>query len=120
MEQEAYQETIELQLVEKEEDDLEKIKEESRRRRQAILEKYKNKKSQQPETNVKGTVMPCCFAFSCYIQLILVTSLLFCYLTLDQENIRLISCGMGSIDIKYGDLGIFLLEEVLSIALLKS
>ncbi|PIN05947.1 U4/U6-associated splicing factor PRP4 [Handroanthus impetiginosus] len=40
--QEDYQEKIALQLAEQEEDDLERIKEESRRRRQAILEKYKN------------------------------------------------------------------------------
>lgn len=54
-EQEAYQERIELQLAEQEEDDLEKIKEESRRRRQAILEKYKSQKLQeQPENKVEA------------------------------------------------------------------
>ncbi|KAL9148975.1 hypothetical protein ABFS82_12G079200 [Erythranthe guttata] len=48
--QEDYQEKIETQLAEQEEDDLERIKEESRRRKQAILEKYKNKQ-QQNETH---------------------------------------------------------------------
>ncbi|CAI9785362.1 unnamed protein product [Fraxinus pennsylvanica] len=45
-EQEDYQERIAMQLEEQEED-LERIREESRRRKQAILEKYKNKQSQQ-------------------------------------------------------------------------
>lgn len=47
--QEDYQEKIAMQLAEQEDDDLERIKEESRRRRQAILEKYKNQ-HQQLET----------------------------------------------------------------------
>ena len=51
--QEDYQEKIAVQLAEQEEDDLERIKEESRRRRQAILEKYKNKQ-QKPETHLQG------------------------------------------------------------------
>lgn len=51
--QEDYQEKIAVQLAEQEEDDLERIKEESRRRRQAILEKYKNKQ-QKPETRLQG------------------------------------------------------------------
>ncbi|KAG6410333.1 hypothetical protein SASPL_128391 [Salvia splendens] len=50
--QEDYQEKIAVQLAEQEEDDLERIKEESRRRRQAILEKYKNKQ-QKPETHLQ-------------------------------------------------------------------
>ncbi|CAM9001148.1 unnamed protein product [Rhodiola kirilowii] len=45
-EHEEYQERISLQLAEEEEDDVNRIKEESRRRRQAILEKYKNMKLQ--------------------------------------------------------------------------
>ncbi|KAG9458455.1 hypothetical protein H6P81_002963 [Aristolochia fimbriata] len=40
-EQEDYEERITLKLAEQEEEDVEKIKEESRKRRQAILEKYK-------------------------------------------------------------------------------
>ena len=36
-----------MQLAEQEEEDLNRIKEESRRRRQAILEKHKNKQLQQ-------------------------------------------------------------------------
>lgn len=51
--QEDYQEKIAVQLDEQEEDDIERIKEESRRRRQAILEKYKNKQ-QKPLTNLQG------------------------------------------------------------------
>ncbi|XP_047943642.1 serine/threonine-protein kinase prpf4B-like isoform X2 [Salvia hispanica] len=51
--QEDYQEKIAVQLAEQEEDDLERIKEESRRRRQAILEKYKNKQ-QKPETHLQA------------------------------------------------------------------
>lgn len=45
--QEDYEETETLQLAEQEEEDLNRIKEESRRRTQAILEKYKSKKLQQ-------------------------------------------------------------------------
>lgn len=54
-EQEDYQERVSLQLVEQEEEDLNRIKEESRRRRQAILEKYKTQQLQQqvePSTGV--------------------------------------------------------------------
>ncbi|KAL6571006.1 hypothetical protein OROGR_000556 [Orobanche gracilis] len=47
--QEDYQDKIVMQLAEQEEDDLERIKEESRRRRQAILEKYKSQ-CQQNDT----------------------------------------------------------------------
>ncbi|GFS44349.1 protein kinase superfamily protein [Actinidia rufa] len=56
-EQEEYRERIELQLVDQEEEDVDKIKEESRRRRQAILEKYKAHKSQEqhgPHLKDKG------------------------------------------------------------------
>ncbi|CAH9147829.1 unnamed protein product [Cuscuta epithymum] len=49
-EQEEYQEKITMQLAEQEED-TERIKEESRRRRQAILEKYKNR---QPPIQTKN------------------------------------------------------------------
>ncbi|EXB94180.1 Serine/threonine-protein kinase PRP4-like protein [Morus notabilis] len=45
--QEDFEETYTLQLVEQEEEDLNRIKEESRRRRQAILEKYKSQQLQQ-------------------------------------------------------------------------
>lgn len=44
--QEEYQERVLLQLAEQEEDDVEKIKEESRKRRQAILEKYRQQNQQ--------------------------------------------------------------------------
>ncbi|GFP96609.1 serine/threonine-protein kinase prp4 homolog [Phtheirospermum japonicum] len=56
--QEDYQDRIVMQLAEKdEEDDLERIKEESRRRRQAILEKYKNlHEEQQNETQLNAKV----------------------------------------------------------------
>eukprot|EP00252_Welwitschia_mirabilis_P011909 TRINITY_DN2648_c0_g1_i1.p1 TRINITY_DN2648_c0_g1~~TRINITY_DN2648_c0_g1_i1.p1 ORF type:complete len:1047 (+),score=254.89 TRINITY_DN2648_c0_g1_i1:971-4111(+) len=51
--QEEYQERVDMELAELEEDDVEKIKEESRKRRQAILEKYRKQKLQsddvQPE-----------------------------------------------------------------------
>ncbi|KAI7997895.1 hypothetical protein LOK49_LG10G00689 [Camellia lanceoleosa] len=46
-EQEEYQERIALQLMDGEDEDLDRIKEESRRRMQAILEKYKIQKLQQ-------------------------------------------------------------------------
>ncbi len=45
--EEEYKERIELQLAAQEEDDVERIKEESRRRRQAILEKYKQLQQQK-------------------------------------------------------------------------
>lgn len=44
-EEEDYEERVMMELVEQEEEDIDKIKEESRKRRQAILEKYK---PQQP------------------------------------------------------------------------
>ncbi|XP_047330052.1 serine/threonine-protein kinase prpf4B-like [Impatiens glandulifera] len=44
---EDYEEKVALQLADQEEDDLDRIKEESRRRMQAILEKYKAKPSHQ-------------------------------------------------------------------------
>ena len=47
VEEEDYKETIFMQPAEQEEEDLSRIKEESRRRRQAILEKYKTQQSQQ-------------------------------------------------------------------------
>lgn len=52
--QEDYQDKIVMQLAEQEEDDLERI-EESRRRKQAILEKHKNKFSQKNELNSEET-----------------------------------------------------------------
>ena len=60
-EQGDYEEGTALQLAEQEEEDLNRIKEESRRRRQAILEKYKSQQSQQPnepplEDVEKGTL----------------------------------------------------------------
>ncbi|GMH27515.1 hypothetical protein Nepgr_029358 [Nepenthes gracilis] len=45
--QEDYQERVELKLAEQEEEDLNRIKEESRRRREAILQKYKTQQLQQ-------------------------------------------------------------------------
>ncbi|KAL2485120.1 Protein kinase superfamily protein [Abeliophyllum distichum] len=47
--QDEYQERIAMQLAEQEEDELERIREESRKRRQAILEKYKNQSLQQQD-----------------------------------------------------------------------
>ncbi|KAL1809256.1 hypothetical protein ACET3Z_026246 [Daucus carota] len=47
VEEEDYKETIFMQLAQQEEEDLSRIKEESRRRRQAILEKYKTQQSQK-------------------------------------------------------------------------
>ena len=46
-EQDDYEERIELKLAEQEEEELGRIKEESRKRRQAILEKYKSQQLQQ-------------------------------------------------------------------------
>ncbi|XP_021299660.1 serine/threonine-protein kinase prpf4B [Herrania umbratica] len=46
-EQDDFEERIALKLAEQEEDELSRIKEESRKRRQAILEKYKNQHLQQ-------------------------------------------------------------------------
>ncbi|KAG9136888.1 hypothetical protein Leryth_020614 [Lithospermum erythrorhizon] len=48
-EQEDYEERIVLKLAEQEDDDLDRIKEESRRRKLAILEKYKSQQSRQQE-----------------------------------------------------------------------
>lgn len=45
--EEDYQERIEQQLAKQDEEDVDKIKEESRKRRQAILEKYKQQQLQQ-------------------------------------------------------------------------
>ncbi|KAJ0038603.1 hypothetical protein Pint_23291 [Pistacia integerrima] len=48
-----FEERVALKLVEQEEEDLERIKEESRKRRQAILEKYKNQQLlQHSESNL--------------------------------------------------------------------
>lgn len=56
VEQENYQERIVLQLAEHEEEEIDRIKEESRKRRQAILEKFKTQKSQQKhEPNLQET-----------------------------------------------------------------
>lgn len=57
VEQEDYQEKIAFQLAEQEdEEELERIKEESRRRRQAILDKYKNQQSQKEPITQSGDV----------------------------------------------------------------
>lgn len=54
-EQEDYQEEISFQLAEhEEEEELHRIKEESRKRRQAILEKYKNLQM-HPKTQLEDT-----------------------------------------------------------------
>lgn len=60
VEQEEYQERIAMQLADQEEEeDLNRIKEESRKRRQAILEKYRCQQLQQPQheprSDDKGT-----------------------------------------------------------------
>ncbi|KAL3336721.1 hypothetical protein AABB24_029404 [Solanum stoloniferum] len=58
VEQEDYQEKVVFQLAEQEEEDeLDRIKEESRRRRQAILEKYKIKNSQKEQVTQSGDVV---------------------------------------------------------------
>ncbi|TMW93629.1 hypothetical protein EJD97_011365 [Solanum chilense] len=58
VEQEDYQEKVVFQLAEQdEEDELDRIKEESRRRRQAILEKYKIKNSQKEQVTQSGDVV---------------------------------------------------------------
>ncbi|KAK8966008.1 Serine/threonine-protein kinase AFC2 [Platanthera guangdongensis] len=57
--EEDYQGRIEQQLAEQDEEDIEKIKEESRKRRQAILEKYKrqqNPKHSEPPPNTHKQV----------------------------------------------------------------
>lgn len=57
VEQEDYQEKVVSQLAEQEEEDeIDRIKEESRRRRQAILEKYKIKNSQKEQVTLSGDV----------------------------------------------------------------
>lgn len=53
-EEEDYQEKIEQQLAKQDEEDIDKIKEESRRRRQAILEKYRQRHLQQVESSSDG------------------------------------------------------------------
>lgn len=57
-EQDDLDEKVTLQFDEQEEEDLNRIKEESRRRREAILEKYKKQQHQQaeqtPENGEKG------------------------------------------------------------------
>ncbi|KAK9750312.1 hypothetical protein RND81_02G186700 [Saponaria officinalis] len=55
--QNGYQERVELKLAEQEEDDVDRIKEESRRRREAILQKYKAKAllEQVPEDAKAGS-----------------------------------------------------------------
>lgn len=45
--EQEYQEKIVLQLAEQEEEEIDRIKEESRKLKQAILEKFKAQKSQQ-------------------------------------------------------------------------
>ncbi|KAK4357591.1 hypothetical protein RND71_023201 [Anisodus tanguticus] len=57
VEQEDYQEKIVFQLAEQEEDELDRVKEESRRRRQAILEKYKVRHSQKEQVTQSGDVV---------------------------------------------------------------
>lgn len=57
VEQEDYEEKVVFQLAEQEEEDeLDRIKEESRRRRQAILEKYKIKHTQKEQVTQSGDV----------------------------------------------------------------
>ncbi|KAF8378465.1 hypothetical protein HHK36_029805 [Tetracentron sinense] len=66
-EQEDYQERVTLQLAEQEEEDLDRIKEESRKRREAILEKYKQQQlpqknelhSEDPGKEEKPAEQPC-------------------------------------------------------------
>lgn len=68
--QEDYQEKIVMQLAEQEEDELERVKEESRRRKLAILEKYKNKPQQHdtPSRDIgKMPVHICC----CYLVMLI-------------------------------------------------
>ncbi|XP_074309451.1 uncharacterized protein LOC141643945 isoform X2 [Silene latifolia] len=51
--QKGYEERVDLILAEQEEDDVDRIKEESRRRREAILQKYKEKQLQQQPQDAK-------------------------------------------------------------------
>ncbi|WOK93148.1 hypothetical protein Cni_G01841 [Canna indica] len=53
-EEEDYQEKIEQQLAKQDEEDVDKIKEESRKRRQAILEKYRQQQLQKAEPSSDG------------------------------------------------------------------
>ncbi|URD73040.1 hypothetical protein MUK42_07821 [Musa troglodytarum] len=55
-EEEDYQEKIEQQLAKQHEDDVDKIRNESRKRRQAILEKYRQRQLQQVESSSDGNV----------------------------------------------------------------
>ncbi|XP_068660284.1 uncharacterized protein [Aristolochia californica] len=58
-EQDAYEERMVLKLAEQEEEDVERIKEESRRRRQAILEKYKQQRElSEPPANPASSDAP--------------------------------------------------------------
>ena len=62
--EEDYKEKIEQQLAQHDEDDVEKIKEESRKRRLAILEKYKKKQLGKhteagPNNHGKGNYLLC-------------------------------------------------------------
>ncbi|XP_071716489.1 uncharacterized protein [Rutidosis leptorrhynchoides] len=56
VDEEVYEDRTALQVEEDEEEDLIRIKEESRRRRQAILEKYKSKSKPQSNDTVKESV----------------------------------------------------------------
>ncbi|XP_074571552.1 uncharacterized protein LOC141828081 isoform X2 [Curcuma longa] len=55
-EEDDYQERITQQLAKQDEEDADKIKEESRKRRQAILEKYRQRQLQQVESSSDGNV----------------------------------------------------------------
>ncbi|KAG6471780.1 hypothetical protein ZIOFF_069226 [Zingiber officinale] len=55
-EEDDYQERITQQLAKQDEEDVDKIKEESRKRRQAILEKYRQRQLQQVESSSDGNV----------------------------------------------------------------
>ncbi|CAN0870611.1 Serine/threonine-protein kinase PRP4 homolog [Linum grandiflorum] len=60
-EQEDFEERMSLTLAEQEDDELERIKEESRRRREAILEKYRKQQLQQasePDINTMADGVP--------------------------------------------------------------
>ena len=60
-EEEDYEERVMMKLVEQEEEDIDRIKEESRKRRQAILEKYKPQQSQlqsEPHSDDSGKGNP--------------------------------------------------------------
>lgn len=55
-EEEDYQDKIEQQLAKQDEDDVDMIKNESRKRRQAILEKYRQRQLRQVESSSDGNV----------------------------------------------------------------